>query len=629
MRHIFLLLIYLLSLEANDRFIIDFSKNDELNLSQKMVYFDETDNLTTAFDILNSKETKRVVSPNLGLIFDKPIWTKVQIQNPKSEQISIYLINPLPLSESIKTYIYKNKELLYEYSSGLLEKIDDYNKWCRFTNIKLVLEPNSLYEIVTKVDNNKNSTQIEWIAMSEEGFNKFLFLDYFIWGVILGGMFLLLILHILFFFTIKNKSFISYIFYIFIVLLYFFVNNGYANLLFGNGIFSLILSHLSAYSIFLVYMTFLDEYMKFRQKRIYSYILKPMYVYYIFIAFSSWVIIFSPAIYKYDSIYFILTFVSMVTLIILTSIEIYKTKSIQTFYILLGQISIFVAYILIFLTAFQKIPVTTDTQRVMGSFLFLEMILFTFAIFIRLKNIVEMKQKGEKLILSQSHFSSIGQMLKNIAHQWKVPAVRLGTLITEIESILFNNKIFDQKINNIIKSMRNNIDFMESTIVEFTQFYSKDEKRTIFNPIEEIFNIKTMLTEKINLQNLEINYNTDLVNLQLNGNPKSFAHIVLILIENILDISKRDNISTPTLSIFYEEKSQHTFIHFQDNCGGIKQKPIESIFELEASSYQDKNRGIGLSIAKILVEEKLHGKLSVLNVENGARFTLQIEKLSK
>ncbi|WP_418186269.1 7TM diverse intracellular signaling domain-containing protein [Aliarcobacter vitoriensis] len=466
--------------------------------------------------------------------------------------------------------------------------------------------------------------------MSEEGFNKFLFLDYFIWGVILGGMFLLLILHILFFFTIKNKSFISYIIYIFIVWVYFFVNNGYLALLLENGIYNSILSHLSAYAIFLVYMTFLDEYMKFRQKRIYSYILKPMYAYYIFIAFSSWVIIFSPAIYKYDSIYFILTFVSMVILIVLTSIEIYKTRTIQTFYILLGgQISIFVGYILIFLSAFQKIPVTTDTQRIIGFFLFLEMILFTFAIFIRLKYIVDMKQKGEKLILSQSHFSSIGQMLKNIAHQWKVPTVRLGTLITEIESILFNNKIFDQKINNIIKSMRNNINFMESTIVEFTQFYSKDEKRTIFNPIEEIFNIKTMLTEKINLQNLEIKYNIDLINLQLNGNPKSFAHIVLILIENILDISKRDNISSPTLSIFYEENSYHTFIHFRDNCGGIKQKPIESIFELEVSSYQDKNRGIGLSIAKILTEEKLQGKLSVLNVENGAIFTLQIEKLSK
>lgn len=90
MRHIFLLLIYLLSLEANDRFIIDFSKNDELNLSKEMLYFDEIDNLTTAFDILNSKETKRVVS-QLGLIFDKPIWTKVQIQNPESEQISAYI----------------------------------------------------------------------------------------------------------------------------------------------------------------------------------------------------------------------------------------------------------------------------------------------------------------------------------------------------------------------------------------------------------------------------------------------------------------------------------------------------------------------------------------------------------
>ena len=72
--------------------------------------------------------------------------------------------------------------------------------------------------------------------------------------------------------------------------------------------------------------------------------------------------------------------------------------------------------------------------------MFLEMILFTLAIFIRLRDIVETKQKDERLILSQSHFSTIGQMLRNIAHQWKVPAVRLGTLITEMESIFYIKK---------------------------------------------------------------------------------------------------------------------------------------------------------------------------------------------
>ena len=67
-------------------------------------------------------------------------------------------------------------------------------------------------------------------------------------------------------------------------------------------------------------------------------------------------------------------------------------------------------------------------------------------------------------------------------------------------------------------------------------------------------------------------------------------------------------------------------IIFEDNCNGIYQKPIKLIFELEVSSHNDKSRGSGLAIAKMLVESKMGGSIEVENIENGAQFKLKLPK---
>lgn len=621
MRHIFILILLNIFLNAEVIFLSNLDKNIESKLSVDMNYLITPYDSTNSFDILNSKELTKVDKTNLWLQLDKEVWSKTSIKNLDDKNTTLVFINPMALNENIEVWIYNNNTLLQNIKSGVLEKRDDFNRFSRYTNIKLELQPAQEYSIITKIVNNKGRADIEWIAMSEEFFNKLSLYDNLVWGVVLGGIFLLFILHILLYSTIKSRSFLSYIIYIALCLIYFFTNSGYYALFFQGGYTSVILAHLSAYAVALFYILFLDEYMQLSKKAMYKYILKPIYTYYIFIATTSWIVIFSPAIYQYEIYYFIFTFIVIILLIIITAIESYKTRVLPVFYIL-GQFSLLVGYISIFLVAINVIPNNIYTQQTMGVFIFLEMILFTLAIFIRLKRTVEMKQKDEKLILSQSHFSTIGQMLRNVSHQWRVPAVRLGTLVTEIESILYIGKLQQPRIANILKDMRINIDFMEQTIVEFSKFYSKSEEIVDFKPIDEIYNIKTMLEEKINLQNLQIICNNSLENFFLKGNSTAFSHIVLILVENVLDVAKMRNIALPKIIIRVENIKNSQIISFEDNCGGIEQTPIDKIFELEVSTSNEKNRGVGLTIAKMIVEEKLNSTITVSNTDIGAKFSI-------
>ena len=100
----------------------------------------------------------------------------------------------------------------------------------------------------------------------------------------------------------------------------------------------------------------------------------------------------------------------------------------------------------------------------------------------------------------------------------------------------------------------------------------------------------------------------------------------MIIIDNAIEIAQQRHIQNPNIKIYALENEHNIEIIFEDNCNGIYQKPIKLIFELEVSSHNDKNRGSGLAIAKMLVESKMGGSIEVENIENGAQFKLKLPK---
>ena len=250
------------------------------------------------------------------------------------------------------------------------------------------------------------------------------------------------------------------------------------------------------------------------------------------------------------------------------------------------------------------------------------MIFFTMAIFISIKKIIISKEKNEQLILSQSYFSTIGQTIRNIAHQWKVPTVRLGTLITELEATLYEKQISNARIDEIFLNMRNSSEFMRNTITEFSDFYSNDNQKSDFKIINEINDVKILLVEKMRFLNFQVIYDEELENIKIFGNQKTFAHICMIIIDNAIDIAKQRQIKNPWIKINIEKSKNDILIIFEDNCGGIQFKNFNQIFELGISSHNEQNRGTGLFIVKMLLEQKMNGNISVKNSGEGAMFCL-------
>jgi hypothetical protein len=474
------------------------------------------------------------------------------------------MLNLLILTEKIDTFIFENDELKKEQALGSLADKTNTIMYSKFPTLRVELKPHSSYKIVTRLTNTTGRINPKWIIMSEEEFYKFVFQDYIIWGFILGVIFLLLLLHIFLYATLKIYTYKSYLFCVFIILFYLIVNNGFIMMTFGSGMYNNYLAMITGYLPFIFYILFLNEYFRISDNKKYKFLMKIMYAYAIYLAFSSFAIVYSNALYVYEDYYMILTFIWSIILFILTLKKSYKQNISKL--IIIGELSLIVSFVYSSFTMDSEYARVSD-QQLSGVFAFVQILLFVIVIFAHIFKQAKLKDKTDKLILSQSHFSTIGQTLRNIAHQWKIPSVRLGALITEMESIFYTTNFSNKRADEILDEMRSNSNFMKETITDFSTFYTNKKRDSDFILINVINDIKLMLIEKMNHASFIINCDENLSILSMNGNSRTFAHVCMIIIDNSIDIANQREIKHPFINISAKKYNDDIIIVFEDNCG--------------------------------------------------------------
>jgi signal transduction histidine kinase len=216
----------------------------------------------------------------------------------------------------------------------------------------------------------------------------------------------------------------------------------------------------------------------------------------------------------------------------------------------------------------------------------------------------------------------MGQVVGNITHQWKIPLARLGALLTELEaSVWSRSEHLEKSVTQTVPKMRETLRFMDETIGEFASFYKSDSVKVVFVIQEQIEEIQHLLMAKSITVDCKV-FIEESCKEECFGYKNAFGQVIMILLDNTLDIAKKREIKSPKIVFSLQKKSKGLELSMEDNCGGAKQKPIESIFELFESDQEENQSGMGLAIAKKMIEEKMDGKIRVQNTQKGAKFTL-------
>ncbi len=233
----------------------------------------------------------------------------------------------------------------------------------------------------------------------------------------------------------------------------------------------------------------------------------------------------------------------------------------------------------------------------------------------------------DALLIYQSKFVAMGEMISMIAHQWRQPLTTLGLVLDRMNLL---NKLGKLDQNNFDESYQKSaklIQHMSKTIDDFRDFYRDDEIKENLS-IDEIINksfelIKPLLNKES--IDFKLSIAEDCKNTILNINASKTSQVFLNLYKNSMDEFKNKKIVNPIIKVNCLNKENYIVIEISDNAGGIPKEYINKIFEPYFSTKSKNGTGIGLYMSKMIIEQNMNGSINVLNKEEGACFIIKLQ----
>ena len=229
-------------------------------------------------------------------------------------------------------------------------------------------------------------------------------------------------------------------------------------------------------------------------------------------------------------------------------------------------------------------------------------------------NIYMDKNSEQQHILSQqSKMAAMGEMLGNIAHQWRQPLSVITTVATGMKLQKEFDSLDDETFDKSIENITNSALYLSDTIEDFRNFFRTDKEETVFN-IKNVFEKVFKLTDA-QFKNHEIIFIKDINNFELFGFENEFIQALINILNNAKDAL--ENVNSPKL-IFIStyEKENKAVIKISDNAGGIDAEIIDKVCEpYFTTKHQSKGTGIGLYMTEEIIVKHMLGNLLIKNVD--------------
>ena len=242
----------------------------------------------------------------------------------------------------------------------------------------------------------------------------------------------------------------------------------------------------------------------------------------------------------------------------------------------------------------------------------------------KIKQEVNKNLEKDQLLVQQSKMAAMGDMMGNIAHQWRQPLNTLAIAIQDVEEAYMFDDINEEYIQSFVKSAMENITYMSKTIDDFRNFFKPSKKKEPFKLRDSIENILQIISAQLENHNIKITLSGE--NYEVIGYPNEFKQVIINLTNNAKDAILENNISNGDISISIENHSaRFRKILIKDNGGGVPKSIVNKIFEPYFTTKEgNKGTGIGLYMSKTIIEENMRGKLILKNINGGSIFMILI-----
>jgi len=245
---------------------------------------------------------------------------------------------------------------------------------------------------------------------------------------------------------------------------------------------------------------------------------------------------------------------------------------------------------------------------------------------LKVKQEVEKNIKKDRLLVQQNKLASMGEMLGNIAHQWRQPLNTVNLIIHYLRDNYQNEQFTKEQFEKYINKAKTQIDYMSHTIDDFRNFYKPSKTANKFNISDVIYNVKEILKEQFEKENIKLKLITQ--DIFITNYENELKQALLNILNNAKDaiVKKREN--TPLkgkIKVILSKKDESVQIIIKNNGGNIPNDIINRIFEpYFTTKFEKQGTGIGLYMSQIIIQTNMKGKIKVQNIKNGVKFKITL-----
>ncbi len=240
---------------------------------------------------------------------------------------------------------------------------------------------------------------------------------------------------------------------------------------------------------------------------------------------------------------------------------------------------------------------------------------------------VEKNREKDQLMIRQSRNAAMGEMMGNIAHQWRQPINALGLILQDLRDAQHHGELDEEYLNRASANGMKIIENMSKTIDDFRDFFRPNKEMNLFS-------VKEVCEDALNIIGGSLRHNTIRVITEfeddgmVEGFSNEFSQVVLNILSNAqYELEKRKHVQEREIRLSLTRSHGIVELAIGDNAGGIEETLLGKIFDpYFTTKEQGDGTGIGLYMSKMIIEKNMDGKLYARNIGSGAEFVITMQE---
>lgn len=234
----------------------------------------------------------------------------------------------------------------------------------------------------------------------------------------------------------------------------------------------------------------------------------------------------------------------------------------------------------------------------------------------------------DALIINQARQARMGEMVGNIAHQWKQPLNNMKMSLSNMQNDYDNGALNEEEFSWYTMRIDSMINSLSETVDDFTSFLRPARKTENFSVNEEIKTVINMMNESIKINSIQIKVSGPEV--QLDGYRNEFSQCLFNLIDNARDAVKENTADNRLITVTTAKENSFAAITVFNNGSPVREADKEKLFDLYFTTKEEKEgTGIGLYLTKEIIEKHFDGRIWFENTKDGVQFIIRIPLYKK